>query len=45
MGFAVILGKHTENLSIGADGVWKASKRTVAESVIESSTTGTVALL
>jgi hypothetical protein len=45
VGLAVIPGKHTEDLLIGADGVWKASNRTVADSVIESSTTGTVALL
>jgi hypothetical protein len=42
VGLAVISGKHTEDLSIGATAV-RRLKRTVADFVIESSTTGTVA--
>ena len=40
----MISGKHTEDLSIGATAS-RRLKRTVADSVIEASTTGTIALL
>jgi hypothetical protein len=45
VGLAVISGKHTEALSIGADGHLEGLKRIVADSVIESSTTEMVVLL
>jgi hypothetical protein len=45
MGLAVISGEHIEDLSMGAGNGPMISKRTIADSVIESSTMGTVALL
>jgi hypothetical protein len=45
VGLAVISGKHTQDLSTGARRRSEGLKRTVADSVIESSTTGMVALL